>query len=73
MSFLSGFGYAIGQVKKKDKTPMTSSQQLHYAGQTLAMRALGWGTVYAVSGFSIFCFAIWKLMGVNNVSINFEM
>ena len=37
------------------------------SGARLAMRALGRATVYSVGGFSIFCFAVWKLMGVKNM------
>lgn len=33
------------------------------------MRALGWGTLYSVTGFSVLCYAVWKLMAVKDVSM----
>ena len=38
-------------------------------GASLAIRALGWGTLYAVTGCSVLFYSIWKLMDVNDVSI----
>jgi hypothetical protein len=38
-------------------------------GASLAIRALGWGTLYAVTGCSVLFYGIWKLMAVNDVSI----
>ena len=37
------------------------------SGGRLAMRALGWGTLYSVTGFSVFCYAVWKLIGARDV------
>ncbi len=37
-------------------------------GASLAIRALGWGTLYAVTGCSVLFYGIWKLMAVNDVS-----
>lgn len=48
------------------------TKELPESGSSLAMKALGWGTFYAVSGFSIFCFGVWKLMGVKDVCIHYE-
>ena len=38
-------------------------------GASLAIRALGWGTLYAVTGCSVLFYGIWKIMAVNDVSI----
>ena len=38
------------------------------SGGQLAMRALKWGTIYAVSGFSAFSYGVWKLVGAKDVS-----
>jgi len=45
---------------------MKGSQE---AGGSLAFRALGRGSFYAFGGFSVFCFAVWKLSGASSVSI----
>lgn len=37
------------------------------SGGSLAMRALLWGTVYACTGFGLFCLTIWKAMDVKDV------
>ena len=44
------------------------TREIPESGVSLATRALARGTVYSVAGFSLFCFTVWKLMGVNNVS-----
>ncbi|CAL1273909.1 unnamed protein product [Larinioides sclopetarius] len=71
MSILGGFGMALAMAKKKDPVyffkGMMPTKELPESGGALAMRALGWGTFYAVSGFSIFCFGVWKMMGVKNL------
>lgn len=38
------------------------------AGAMLALRALGWGTLYAVAGTSCICYGVWKLSGAKDVS-----
>ena len=40
----------------------------HEAGGSLALRALGRGSLYAFGGFSVFCVAVWKLSGASSVS-----
>lgn len=71
MSVIGGFGMALAMAKRKDPVfffkGMMATKELPESGSSLAMKALGWGTLYAVSGFSLFCFGVWKLMGVNNL------
>ena len=47
---------------------LLKTSEMPESGASLAMRALGRGTLYAVGGFSVFCFAVWKAMGVKDVS-----
>ena len=72
ISALVGFGTTVASVKKKDPAffnkGVTSTQQMTETGASLAMRALGWGTLYAVAGCTIFFYSVWKLAGVNDVS-----
>ncbi|KAK8743279.1 hypothetical protein OTU49_001347 [Cherax quadricarinatus] len=71
VSMLGAFGMTLGMAKKKDpemfNKGIMGTRELREAGGALAMRALGWGTLYAVAGFSIFCFGVWKLMGVKDL------
>lgn len=71
-SIVFGFGSTLAAAKKKDPeyfnkglTPQAVKME---AGASLAMRALGWGTVYAVGGCGILFYAVWKLLGVKDVS-----
>ncbi|KAK7108211.1 hypothetical protein V1264_015987 [Littorina saxatilis] len=70
-SILGGFGMTIAMAKKKDPSMFTKglfpTHELPESGGNLALRALGWGTFYAVAGVGSFCFVVWKLMGVNNL------
>lgn len=66
-----GFGMTIAQAKKRDPETfaqgLTASQALHESGTKLALRALRRGTLYSITGFSLFCFLVWKAMGVSNL------
>lgn len=42
------------------------------SGTVLALKALGWGTLLAVSGCSLLFYGIWKLSGATTVS-NFKI
>jgi len=72
ISALVGFGTTVASVKKKDPAffnkGLATTQQMTETGASLAMRALGWGTLYAVAGCTVFFYSIWKLSGVNNAS-----
>ncbi|XP_063982054.1 transmembrane protein 242 [Diachasmimorpha longicaudata] len=70
MSAIIGFGSTVAAVRKKDpkyfEQGVVGVRGSTEAGVTLAMRALGWGTVYAVTGCSLLFYGIWKLSGATN-------
>lgn len=41
-------------------------------GARMAMRALGWGSLYAITGVGAVSGLIWWLSGANNVSADFN-
>ncbi|XP_076308285.1 LOW QUALITY PROTEIN: transmembrane protein 242-like [Tachypleus tridentatus] len=70
-SLVFGFGMTLAMAKRKDPTFFTKglvgSKEVPESGGSLAVRALGWGTLYAVCGFGLFCFGVWKSLGVQNL------
>ncbi|RWR98697.1 Transmembrane protein 242-like protein, partial [Dinothrombium tinctorium] len=73
ISTLFGFGLTVAVAKKKDpqyfaKGLQMASKNIPESGGALAMRALGYGSLYAVTGFSVFCFVVWKAMGVKDLA-----
>ncbi|KAJ1522845.1 hypothetical protein ONE63_001994 [Megalurothrips usitatus] len=71
VSALFGFGATLSYAKKKDPVSfdkgLVMGTSLSESGAALAMRALGWGTVYAVGGCGILFYSIWKLSGCSNL------
>ena len=67
-----GFGMTLGMAKKKDPNMfnkgMIGARELQEAGGSLALRALGWGSLYAIAGFSVLCLSVWKISGAKDVS-----
>ncbi|KAF2361678.1 Transmembrane protein 242 [Trinorchestia longiramus] len=74
LSLVGGFAMTLGWVKKQEPTLFNKSvtpvpgQATMESGGSLAMRALGRATLYSVSGFAIFCYGVWKLMGVHTMA-----
>ncbi|XP_041976345.1 transmembrane protein 242 [Aricia agestis] len=71
ISAVVGFGTTLSAAKKADpkyfNKGIHSSVELADAGAILALRALGWGTVYAIAGTSCICYGIWKLSGAKDL------
>lgn len=63
-SMVGGFGYAIGQARRRSPGSFDQHQQ---EGVKLAVRALGWGTVLAVSGVGFLVFGVKTALGVKDV------
>lgn len=71
LGVLSGFGYSLGTVKKKETKNLSNKKlrefyYLQESGAELARRALFRATLYSVGGVSLFCFTIWQLSGAKN-------
>ncbi|XP_026328789.1 transmembrane protein 242 [Hyposmocoma kahamanoa] len=71
ISAFVGFGATLAAAKKSDpkyfNKGLQGSVEMADAGVLLALRALGWGTVYAVAGTSLICYGIWKLSGAKDL------
>lgn len=73
---LFGFSRTLMSAKRQDQKlyekATIENMKLLDAGSSLALRALGWGTLYAFLGTGTFCYGIWKLSGAKNVSFFFN-
>ena len=73
ISALFGFGATLAAAKKQDPNyfdkGIAGSRGMTETGASLALRALGWGTVYSFAGCGILFFTIWKLLDVKDVCI----
>jgi len=69
VAFEQGLTPGGGAIVTEGLVPGALSQeaQLADAGTKLAIRALKRATLYAVGGFSLFCFAGWKLSGAKDL------
>ncbi|KAK2701982.1 transmembrane protein 242-like [Artemia franciscana] len=71
-SVLFGFGSALALSKKRDPEffgkGLVPTHTLSETGASIALRALGWGSLLAVSGCSIIFYGIWKVVGASNIS-----
>ncbi|XP_004520057.1 transmembrane protein 242 [Ceratitis capitata] len=71
VSAIFGFSKTLGKAKESQSKLVEKSGReaavLLEEGSALALRALGWGTLYAVLGTGIFCYGVWKISGARNM------
>nr|XP_034824485.1 LOW QUALITY PROTEIN: transmembrane protein 242 [Maniola hyperantus] len=71
ISAFVGFGTTLAAAKKTDpkyfNKGIHGSVELADAGALLALRALGWGTLYAIGGTTCLCYGVWKLSGAKDL------
>ncbi|BFZ10140.1 hypothetical protein BsWGS_13179 [Bradybaena similaris] len=72
MSILGGFGMTLAMAKRQDPDMFAKgihgTREIPESGVSLATRALARGSMYSVAGVSLFCFAVWKMMGVHSLT-----
>jgi len=70
ISALAGFTRAVAAARKQDPKyfgdGISGIKGVHETGASLAIRALGWGTFYAITGCGLLFYGIWKISGATN-------
>jgi len=71
ISALAGFTRAVSAARKQDPKYFGEGfigvKGVNETGASLAIRALGWGSLYAVAGCSMLFYGIWKISGATDI------
>lgn len=71
ISALAGFARAVSVARRQDPKHfgkgISGAKGVNETGASLAIRALGWGSFYAVTGCGLLFYAIWKVSGATSI------
>lgn len=70
ISALAGFSRAMATARRQDPKyfgeGISGIKGSYETGTSLALRALGWGSFYAIAGCSLLFYGMWKISGATN-------